>query len=114
VATVIRRMSLLWGVHPVQCTKLHNTDQMVDTAERLLSAAGYVREGQILGIVAGTRTKTGSTNFLRLHTVGDTNLGSHKVSQSAKTKKKKPNQPRQSGKSEMAATQPKVARKTRP
>ena len=27
---------------------------------------------QILGIVAGTRTKSGSTNFLRLHVLGDT------------------------------------------
>jgi pyruvate kinase len=26
---------------------------------------------QILGIVAGTRTKSGSTNFLRLHVLGD-------------------------------------------
>jgi hypothetical protein len=30
--------------------------------------------GQILGIVAGTRTKSGSTNFMRLHTVGDTDV----------------------------------------
>lgn len=71
VDTVIRRMMLLWGVHPVQCPKLQHTDQMVDTAERLLMESGYVRAKQILGIVAGTRTKTGSTNFMRLHMVGD-------------------------------------------
>lgn len=71
VETVLRRMMLLWGVHPVQCPKLQHTDQMVDTAERLLLEAGHVRPRQILGIVAGTRTRSGSTNFMRLHMVGD-------------------------------------------
>jgi pyruvate kinase len=31
-----------------------------------------VQPREILGIVAGTRTKSGSTNFLRLHVLGDT------------------------------------------
>jgi pyruvate kinase len=43
----------------------------VETAERLLEAGGHVLPRQILGIVAGTRTKSGSTNFLRLHVLGD-------------------------------------------
>jgi len=30
-----------------------------------------VHARQIIGIVAGTRTKSGSTNFLRLHVLGD-------------------------------------------
>ncbi len=71
VEGVIRRMMLLWGVHPVLCPKLQHTDQMVNTAEGLLMDAGYVKPKQILGIVAGTRTKTGSTNFMRLYMVGD-------------------------------------------
>ena len=78
VETVIRRMMLLWGVHPVQCPKLQHTDQMVDTAERLLLESGHVRPRQILGIVAGTRTKSGSTNFMRLHMVGDSDHTSRK------------------------------------
>ena len=32
---------------------------------------GYVQKRQIVGIVAGTRTKSGATNFMRLHMVGD-------------------------------------------
>lgn len=78
VEMVLRRMMLLWGVHPVQCPKLQHTDQMVDTAERLLVQAGHVRAKQILGIVAGTRTKSGSTNFMRLHMVGDSDHTSRK------------------------------------
>ncbi len=71
VEAVVRRMMLLWGVYPIYCPKLKTTDQMVDTAEQLLEEGGFVRQREILGIVAGTRTKTGSTNFMRLHLVGD-------------------------------------------
>ncbi len=69
--SVIHRMSMLWGVHPIKCPKLQTSEQMVDHAEILLEEAGFVRPKEILGIVAGTRTRSGSTNFLRLHVLGD-------------------------------------------
>jgi len=71
VNVVINRMALLWGVQPVKCAKAHTAEEMVDMAEELLETAGYVFPQDILGIVAGTRTKSGSTNFLRLHVLGD-------------------------------------------
>ena len=33
--------------------------------------SGYVRPREVIAIVAGTRTKSGSTNFLRLHVLGE-------------------------------------------
>jgi pyruvate kinase len=71
VDVTINRMALLWGVLPIKCSKLSTTDQMVETAEQLLEEGGYVRPREVIGIVAGTRTKSGSTNFLRLHVLGD-------------------------------------------
>jgi pyruvate kinase len=71
VNVVINRMALLWGVQPVRCTKANTAEEMVDMAEEILETAGFVFPQDILGIVAGTRTKTGSTNFLRLHVLGD-------------------------------------------
>ncbi|HEX3438100.1 MAG TPA: pyruvate kinase [Pseudacidobacterium sp.] len=71
IEPVINRMNMLWGVHPLKCPKAHTTEQMVDIAEQLLEEGGYARPQDILGLVAGTRTKTGSTNFLRLHVLGD-------------------------------------------
>jgi pyruvate kinase len=44
---------------------------MVDLAETLLEQGGFVRSREVIAIVAGTRTKSGSTNFLRLHVLGD-------------------------------------------
>jgi pyruvate kinase len=36
-----------------------------------LEKARLVQPKQVLGIVAGTATKTGATNFMRLHVTGD-------------------------------------------
>jgi pyruvate kinase len=71
VEVVINRMALLWGVIPIICAKNYTTEQMVAEAERILEEKGLVHPRQILGIVAGTRTRSGSTNFLRLHVLGD-------------------------------------------
>lgn len=72
--TTVRRMMLLWGVYPIQCAKLKTTEEMVQTSERMLLEAGAVRQKEIMGLVAGTRTRSGSTNFMRLHVVGDTEI----------------------------------------
>jgi pyruvate kinase len=44
---------------------------LVDMAEEILLGRGHVQSGQVLGIVGGTRTRSGATNFMRLHMVGD-------------------------------------------
>jgi pyruvate kinase len=71
IDAVIHRMAMLWGVHPIKCPKLHTAEQMVDHAETTLEESGFVKPKEIMGIVAGTRTRSGSTNFLRLHVLGD-------------------------------------------
>jgi pyruvate kinase len=74
-------MNLLWGVHPLACAKMSTTESMVEEAEDILKKGGYVKPQEILGIVAGTRTLTGSTNFLRLHVLGDRAPGHHDESE---------------------------------
>ncbi len=71
VPQVIHRMNLLWGVQPLGCAKCSTAEDMVEAAEQLVTKGGYARPQEILGIVAGTRTLSGSTNFLRLHVLGD-------------------------------------------
>jgi len=70
---VCNRMNLLWGVHPVQRRELARTaEDMVNTAERELLRVGRLKAGDVLGVVAGTQMASGSTNFMRLHTVTET------------------------------------------
>ena len=68
---VINRSMLLWGTYPIRCERFRDTDKLIQMAESILLNPGYVHERQILGIVAGTRTRSGATNFMRLHMIGD-------------------------------------------
>ncbi len=70
---VINRAMLLWGTYPIQCERFQDTDMLVNMAEKTLEDRGYVQKRQVVGIVAGTRTRSGATNFMRLHMVGDRN-----------------------------------------
>ena len=74
IETTINRLNLLWGTTPIRCAKVNTTEAMVDTAETLLEKGGFVRPHEVIAIVAGTRTKSGSTNFLRLHVMGEKSL----------------------------------------
>jgi pyruvate kinase len=71
VEVTINRLNLLWGTIPIRCPKVNSTEAMVDLAENLLEQGGFVRPREVIAIVAGTRTKSGSTNFLRLHVLGE-------------------------------------------
>jgi pyruvate kinase len=68
---VVNRSVLLWGTVPILCERFVGTDTLVMMAEEILLERGYVQARAIVGIVAGTATKTGATNFMRLHLVGD-------------------------------------------
>lgn len=68
--SVCARLNLMWGVQPVWCEMDINTEEMVSTAERLMLKRHAVQPGDVIAIVAGTRTTSGSTNFMRLHVVG--------------------------------------------
>ncbi len=68
--TVCARMNLMWGVNPVRSEATFDAEDMVVRAERLMSARQAVQTGDVVAIVAGTRSTTGSTNFMRLHIVG--------------------------------------------
>ena len=71
IDVTINRLNLLWGTTPVRCPKVSTTEALVEVAESLLEQHGYVRKGEVIAIVAGTRTKSGSTNFMRLHVMGE-------------------------------------------
>lgn len=67
---VCNRMNLLWGVYPVLGEPGLSAEHMVTSAEERLLADRRVNAGDVLGVVAGTQMASGSTNFMRLHTVG--------------------------------------------
>jgi pyruvate kinase len=70
-AEVCNRMNALWGVHPVHKDQWESAESMLKTAEDELLPKGLIRAGEVLGLVAGTKFTSGATNFMRLHTVGE-------------------------------------------
>jgi pyruvate kinase len=68
---VCNRMNALWGVHPVHQSRWESAEAMLKTAEKELLPKGLIHPGEVLGLVAGTRLASGATNFMRLHTVGE-------------------------------------------
>jgi pyruvate kinase len=68
-APVVQRANLYWGVHPVRCPQARSAEQMVLLAERELLRRRAIKASDVLGVVAGTRQSSGSTNFMRLHLV---------------------------------------------
>jgi pyruvate kinase len=67
---VCARLNLMWGVHPVLCEIDRQAEDMVVKAESLLRERNAVQQDDVVAIVAGTRTTSGSTNFMRLHVIG--------------------------------------------
>jgi len=68
---VVQRMNLYWGVHPVRCRQARSAEEMVSMAEQDLLRRALLKPGDVLGVVAGTRQASGSTNLMRLHVVTD-------------------------------------------
>src|SRR5437588_235621 len=68
---VVQRMNLYWGVQPVRCRQARSAEQMVTMAEQDLVGRRLLKPGDVLGVVAGTRQASGSTNLMRLHVVTD-------------------------------------------
>jgi pyruvate kinase len=85
---VINRSMMLWGTYPILCDRFRDTDKLVEMAETILQSHGYVQDRQVVGIVAGTRTKSGATNFMRLHMVGDHDADEPKAAARKKTARK--------------------------
>ena len=88
---VVRRMNLYWGVHPVRCRQANSAEQMVTMAEQDLVRRGLLKPGDVLGVVAGTRQASGSTNLMRLHVVTSEEAESisHPRKRAAKRRKNK-------------------------
>jgi pyruvate kinase len=72
---VCNRMNALWGVHPVHKEIWESAEEMLRTAEDELLPKGLLRPGDVLGLVAGTKLTSGATNFMRLHTVEESDSG---------------------------------------
>jgi pyruvate kinase len=73
---VRHQLALTWGVRPYLVKTVRHTDQMARQVDAVLLADGTAREGDQSILVAGSPPGIpGSTNALRIHTMGDAAKG---------------------------------------
>lgn len=70
-ATVARRLSLVWGVHPVVVPLESDTDSMLEVVTVAARDAGFARAGERIAITAGRATRVpGATDFVLVRQLG--------------------------------------------
>lgn len=69
---VARRLALTWGVYPALCRPTSTTDEMFAAAIEASLHNGFIKNGDLVIITAGVPVGvSGTTNLLRVHTVGE-------------------------------------------
>ncbi|EXX89388.1 pyruvate kinase [Paenibacillus darwinianus] len=72
IEQVMRKLQLVWGVIPAHGTAASTTDEMFDIAVNGAFGTGLVRLGDTVVITAGVPVgRSGTTNLIKIHTVGD-------------------------------------------
>ena len=67
---IIRRMTLYWGVKPIQLRTISNVDELIQTLEEVLLEQGLVQEHDNLIILTGAPlVERGHTSLMKLHSV---------------------------------------------
>ena len=70
--TTVRMLAMVWGVDAVHGEQRGGIEERYDEAVRAARAAGLVKEGDEVILTGGSMsTMPGSTNMLKLHTIGE-------------------------------------------
>ena len=70
--TVLRQMSMSWGVYPVLMDEKENTDELFDSAIEAAKKSGLIEKGDLAVLTAGIPLGiAGNTNMLKVAEVAD-------------------------------------------
>jgi pyruvate kinase len=68
---VLRKLALVWGVIPLLIEDVRGTDEMINTSVEAALASGNIAAGDLIVITAGVPVGVhGTTNMMKVHTVG--------------------------------------------
>ncbi len=67
--SIVKRLSIYWGVFPILLQSQSSTDEMIDLGERILREKGLVEKGDNIVIVAGKTPVKGATNMLKVERI---------------------------------------------
>lgn len=67
---IYNRMSLVWGVIPLLIDPYKDTKRLIAAGEEILLARRCIKRNDLIVILTGLARKSGSTNLIKLHRVG--------------------------------------------
>ncbi|MFC0557913.1 pyruvate kinase [Halalkalibacter alkalisediminis] len=71
-AKVIRKLSLVWGVTPIQGREATSTDEMFESTISTALESNSIKQGDLVVITAGVPVgETGTTNIMKVHVIGE-------------------------------------------
>jgi pyruvate kinase len=71
--TVARRLTLVWGIHPIAFRDARNVDDMIALGCEAAQSEGFAQQGDAIVIAAGLPFgESGTTNLLHIAKVGET------------------------------------------
>ncbi|ASF29723.1 MULTISPECIES: pyruvate kinase [Bacillus amyloliquefaciens group] len=68
--SVSRKLGLVFGVFPASGQNANSTDEMLEDAVQKSLDSGIVKRGDLIVITAGSVGESGTTNLMKVHTVG--------------------------------------------
>lgn len=69
---VLRKLALVWGVHPVLGENVATIDEMLDMSVRAARKSSNIENGDVVVITAGVPVgKSGTTNLMKVQVVGE-------------------------------------------
>ncbi len=82
---VVHQLSVVWGVRPIPCRRGGNVEDTIDAAVETALERGAIQQGDLVVITAGSGGGHGTTNTLKVRTVGDVVLRGQGVGRRAAT-----------------------------
>lgn len=83
---VANALTLTWGVYPLLCPPTENTDEIFNAAVKVALEAGLIQSGNLVILTAGVPVGVpGTTNFMRIDTVGEVLIQGQGIGKTAKT-----------------------------
>lgn len=82
---VIHQLSVVWGVRPLACRRAATTEATIEAAVETALERGAIQQGDLVVITAGSGGGHGTTNTLKVRTVGDVVLRGQGVGSRAAT-----------------------------
>ena len=64
------RLSLVWGVTPLLIPPINDTKRIIESSEKIIVSNKFAKKNDLVIIVTGLALKSGSTNLIKIHTIG--------------------------------------------